>query len=178
MVRAMPFTPFHFGPALGIGIPLRNYLHTPTFIVANVILDVEPFLVLLLGLDYPLHGYLHTLVVAFLVGLLLGYVSFKFERFVQPLYRMFLLEPSGGLNIKSFLVAGAFGTMLHVLFDSPLYTDILPFFPLSANPMYNPSSSMSSGIVTLCILMEIFGIAYYAALIIFSAYKKLTKQRG
>jgi hypothetical protein len=23
----MPFTPFHFGPALGLGLPLRKYVH-------------------------------------------------------------------------------------------------------------------------------------------------------
>jgi len=51
----MPFTPFHLGPALGLGLPLRRYVYVPTFILANVIVDVEPFLVLFLGLRYPLH---------------------------------------------------------------------------------------------------------------------------
>jgi len=48
----MPFTPFHLGPALTIGLPLRRFIHAPTFIVANVIVDVEPFLVMVLGLNY------------------------------------------------------------------------------------------------------------------------------
>ena len=82
----MPFTPFHLGPALGIGLPLRKYVHVPTFVMASVILDFEPFLVIYLGLDYPLHGYMHTFLSALLVGLLLGYVAFKLERFVQPVY--------------------------------------------------------------------------------------------
>ena len=42
----MPFTPFHLGPALGFGLPLRNYLHVPTFLVASILVDVEPFVVL------------------------------------------------------------------------------------------------------------------------------------
>lgn len=42
----MPFTLYHLGPSLGLGLPLRKYVHAPTFILANVIVDVEPFLVL------------------------------------------------------------------------------------------------------------------------------------
>ncbi len=71
----MPFTPFHFGPTLGFGLSLRGYLHAPTFIIANVIVDVEPFLVLFLGLRYPLHGYLHTFLLALVTGL--GMVCIK-----------------------------------------------------------------------------------------------------
>jgi hypothetical protein len=110
----MPFTPFHLGPALGLGLPLRKYVHVPTFIVAKVILDVEPFLVLQYGLNYPLHGYLHTFLLSFFVGLLLGYATFILERFVQPVYKVLLLESSSSLNLKSFLLSGALGTGLHV----------------------------------------------------------------
>ena len=88
----MPFTPFHLGPALGLGLPLRRYLHAPTFIVVNVIVDVEPFIVLVFGLRYPLHGYVHTFLFAFVVGLVLGYGMFRLERVFQPLYRLFLFE--------------------------------------------------------------------------------------
>jgi hypothetical protein len=102
----MPFTPFHLGPALDIGFPLRKWLHVPTFIVANVMLDVEPFMVLLYGLSYPLHGYLHTFLLSFFGGLLLGYAVFILERFVQPIYKVLLLESSSSLNLKSFLLSG------------------------------------------------------------------------
>jgi membrane-bound metal-dependent hydrolase YbcI (DUF457 family) len=170
----MPFTPFHFGPAVGFGLPLRKHLHVPTFIVANVILDVEPFLVLQYGLNYPLHGYLHTFLLSFFVGLLLGYASFILERFLQPTYKVLLLESSRSLNLKSFLTSGALGTMLHVLFDSPLYADTRPFYPLTTNPLYNPTLSVSLGVYMLCIWMGIFGTIYYVGLLIFSAYKKIS----
>jgi len=165
------------GPAFAIGLPLRKFLHVPTFVIANVILDVEPFLVLYLRFDYPLHGYLHTFLSALFVGLLLGYVMFNFERFFQPLYRKLLLEPSGGLSIKSFLLSGAFGTMLHIFFDSPLYSDILPFFPLSVNPLYYPSLSTSLGIAVFSIWMGVFGIVFYSAILLLRAYKRIKKQK-
>jgi membrane-bound metal-dependent hydrolase YbcI (DUF457 family) len=170
----MPFTPFHLGPALGLGLPLRKWLHVPTFIVANVILDVEPFLVLLYGLNYPLHGYLHTFLLSFFVGLLLGYAAFILERFVQPIYKVLLLESSSSLNLKSFLLSGALGTVLHVLLDSPLYADIQPFYPLTTNPLHNPALSIE--VYSLCVWMGLFGIVWYASLLIFSAYKKLSAQ--
>lgn len=174
-MNEMPFTPFHFGPALGFGLPLRKYIHVPTFILANVILDVEPFLVLYYGLNYPLHGYLHTLVIAFFVGLSLGYVAFIFERLLRPIYRMLILESSDNMNLKSFVLAGVLGTMLHVLLDSPLYTDVRPFFPLTVNPLYNPSLSLE--IYILCFWMGVFGIIWYVALLVLLAYKKLSAKQ-
>jgi len=55
----MPFTQFHFGPALGFGLLPKGIWHAPTFIVVNVAVNIEPFLVLFLGLRYLLYGCLH-----------------------------------------------------------------------------------------------------------------------
>lgn len=170
----MPFTPFHLGPALGLGLPLRKYIHTPTFILASVIIDVEPFLVLVLGLRYPLHGYLHTFLLAFFVGLVLGCAMFLLERLLRPTYQMFLLEPSVELNLTSFTLAGTSGTALHVLLDSPLYGDTRPFYPLAANPLHNPAVSLE--VYSTCVWFGIFGIVYYIGLLAFLVYKRTRKQ--
>ena len=170
----MPFTPFHLGPALGLGLPLRKYVHVPTFIVANVILDVEPFLVLQFGLNYPLHGYLHTFLASLFVGLLLGYAMFILERFAQPFYKTLLLETSSSLNLKVFLLSGDLGTGLHVLLDSPLYVDIQPFYPLTTNPLHNPALAIE--VYSLCVWMGIFGIIWYVSLVIIFGYRKLSPQ--
>jgi hypothetical protein len=97
--------------------------------LASVIVDVEPFLVLFLGLRYPLHGYLHTFILAISVGLVLGYTMFLLGKFLQPFYKVFLLEAGNSLSLRSFVVAGGLGTGLHVLLDTPLYNDITPFLP-------------------------------------------------
>ncbi|MDH5460867.1 MAG: hydrolase [Candidatus Bathyarchaeota archaeon] len=170
----MPFTPFHLGPALALGLPTRKYIHAPTFIIANVIVDVEPLVVLFLGSRYPLHGYLHTFLLASLIGLIFGYVMSSAERFFQPLFKMLFLETGDKLKLKSFVLAGALGTILHVLLDSPLYTDIQPFYPVIANLLYNPA--LSSEIYNLCVWLGIVGIAYYAGLLILSTYKKLMRK--
>jgi hypothetical protein len=147
------------GPALGLGLPLRKYIHIPTFLVANVIPDVEPFLVLVLGLRYPLHGYFHSFLLAFFVGLVLGYTMFRLERVFHPLYTALRLEPKDMITLKSYMVAGVTGTLLHVLLDSPLYSDIRPFFPLTINLLYNPT--LSASIYSFCGLMGIVGFIYY-----------------
>src|SRR4030067_1435716 len=102
----MPFTPFHLGPALCLGIPLRKYIHAPTFILANVIWDIEPLLVLIMGLNYPLHGYLHTFIAAVGVGVAFGFVMFLLERFMHPVYAKFSLESRVMVNKSQFIIAG------------------------------------------------------------------------
>ena len=169
----MPFTPFHLGPALGFGLPLRKYLHVPTFLVASILVDVEPFLVLSLGLDYPLHGYLHTFIVAFIMGLALGYAMFLLERILRPLYRTLLLESNAASKLKSFIVAGVLGTMFHVLFDAPLYDDIRPFYPFLANPLYHSASSFE--VYGFCVWTGMFGVVFYIALLVFLVYRRFRK---
>ncbi|MFW9956308.1 MAG: hypothetical protein ACFFD3_17330 [Candidatus Thorarchaeota archaeon] len=46
----MPFTPYHFGPALLIGVVLLPVVDLSTIIVASVVLDLEPLAVLLYGI--------------------------------------------------------------------------------------------------------------------------------
>lgn len=170
----MPFTPFHLGPALGFGLPLKKYLHLPTFIVANVIVDAEPFLVLVLGLRYPLHGYLHTYVSAFLLGIVLGATMFLLEPHFSPLYKSLLLEADNRLEWISFVLAGVMGIALHVTLDSPLYSDIRPFYPLTANPFFRPD--IESQVYSFCIWMGLIGILFYAGLSILSVYRKFRRK--
>ncbi len=164
----MPFTPFHLGPALGIGLPLRRHLHLPTLLIASIIVDVEPFLVLVLGLSYPLHGYLHTFVFAGLLGLILGYVMKLLDGLFSNLWRKILLVAESKYEAKHFLIAGALGTLLHVLYDSPLYSDIRPFYPLSTNPFYD--SGRIGLMMTLtygtCTILGLLGFSYYMYLFV------------
>ena len=170
----MPFTPFHLGPALAFGLPLRRYLHVPTFIVGNVILDVEGLLVISLGLSYPLHGYLHTFLSAAIVGLLLGFVMFKLEAPMQPFYQKIRLESDKSLKLKSFVLAGIFGAALHIVFDAFLYSEMTPFFPLTTNPFPSAGLSMSQ-VYNACVVLGIFGLVYYAAILLYSTYNRRRK---
>jgi len=163
----MPFTPLHLGPALAISLPLRRYIHVPTFIIANVIVDVEPLLVLVLGLNYPLHGYLHTFLAACLAGLLLAFVTYFMDRYFSNLWGKLLLT-NGHYNLRSYVIAGISGSLIHVLLDSPLYSDIRPFYPLSINPLYMPEylTWVTMLVYDLCVCMLIIGLTYYYYLVV------------
>lgn len=58
--QVMPFTPFHFGPGILLGLLLLRYLDFPTFVAANVMIDWRAALVFLDLMDGPLHGWVHT----------------------------------------------------------------------------------------------------------------------
>jgi len=133
-------------------------------------LDVEGFLVLTLGLNYPLHGYLHTFLSAIAVGLLLGFVMFKLEKPMQPFYRKIKLETDKPLKLVSFLLAGVFGAALHIFFDAFLYPEMMPFFPLTANPFLSAGLSMPQ-VYNACVILGVIGLLYYAATVIYSMYR-------
>ena len=165
----MPYTPFHLGPALFFGLPLRKYMHAPTFFLANIIVDIEPFIVLVFGLNYPLHGYLHTFLFASISGLALGCIIFLVEGVFHGFFKAFLLEEEHPSNVKAFMVAGISGTLLHVLLDSPLNGNIKPFYPLTFNPFYEPALMLE--IYNFCTWTGLLGAAFYAYLV----YRKLLK---
>ena len=137
----MPFTPFHFGPSASIALPLRRYIDIPIFILANVVVDIEPLTVMVFNLRYPLHGYIHTFIFGSLAGILFAFFSYIFrrpiERFMQ---RVLYMEYK--FHLPRAILSGALGICFHILLDSPLYFDIKPFYPLKANPFLDMFSSL------------------------------------
>ncbi len=126
---------------------------------------------LVFGLKYPLHGYLHTFLLAMAVGIALGLAMFILERFFQPVYKTLLLETNSKPRLGAFVIAGVLGTMLHVLLDSPLYTDIQPLYPFTtANPMLSAASS--ANVYTVSTWSGVLGITFYVGLLILHVYGK------
>lgn len=160
----LPFTPIHLGVALGVGLLFRRSIHLPTFILTSVLLDLEPLAVLVLGLEHPPHGYLHTFVAALLLGPGIGYVLYIMRGFLESLWRALLLEVEGGVRLGSYMVSGFLGYALHVALDSPLYTDIRPFYPLTVNPLLKPSITIPIYVVSSFI--GVYGVTYYIYLLI------------
>jgi membrane-bound metal-dependent hydrolase YbcI (DUF457 family) len=154
----MPFTPFHLGPALFFGLLLFRYINLPTFLIASVIVDIEPFLVLFLGLDYPLHGFLHSFLGGSIVAVVLLLVIIKLNNKTQELMSFLKLGQSS--STRSIWLASFSSIYLHILFDSPLYTDIKPFYPFNHNPFYN-GMLVEFEIRTICVLMFFAGSLIY-----------------
>jgi len=154
----MPFTLFHLGPSLLLGLLLFEYINFPTFIIANVIADVEPLTVLLFGLDYPLHGLAHSFVGGSVIAVALSLIMFIADGRIQGVMSFFRL---GQRHSKRSIVLAAFlGVYLHVILDSLLgYADMKPLFPLSVNPFYNPLFAWLTPY--FCIVSFILGLGLY-----------------
>jgi hypothetical protein len=68
----MPFTPYHFGPAVLVGVLLFPFVDLTTVMVASVIVDLESLAVILFDLPMPLHSFFHTYLGATIVAVVLS----------------------------------------------------------------------------------------------------------
>jgi len=158
----MPFTPLHLGPALFFGMVLLRYIDLPTFLVANVIVDVEPLVILTLGLHrtdslgLPLHGLLHTFLGGTFVALLLALVMIRMRGYLEPLMKLVGLEQVS--SPRSVYAAALSGVYMHILLDSLLYVDIRPFYPSSYNPFLGGMAA-AFGVWWFCIVTGLIGVA-------------------
>lgn len=164
----MPFTPYHFGPGSWIGLVLFKVLHYPTFLISIVIIDIEPFFVLIFCLNQPLHGISHSFlggsIIAILCSILIYYFKNEFNKI------MAYVRLTQDSSYKQILLASFFGVYLHILLDSPLYIDIKPFYPFEINPFYGMISLQQ--IILLCKVSFLMSVLFY-----FSICRKSKKNK-
>ncbi len=153
----MPFTPYHLGPGLLFGLLLFRRIHFPTFIVASVILDLEPLYHLLAG-NGRLHAFFHTFLGALIVSIVLAIIMKKIDEHLQPALKPARLNQDFS---TSFFGAAVLGTFLHLALDSILYPDISPFFPLTQNYLYGLVPAYA--VFGFCIVTAILGILVFGA---------------
>jgi len=153
----MPFTPYHWGPSSWIGLLLDKWLDFATLLIAGVIIDLEPGLVLLLKLDYPLHGFFHSFLGATSAAIILSILLYQTRNGIAPI--MARLKLGQVSSFRKILGTSLLGVYSHILLDAPLYTDIKPFYPIGTNPFYRLIPS--SGIYLFC------QISFMVALILY-----------
>ena len=168
----MPLTPFHLGPGLLIGLLFLSFIDFPTFLVASVIVDVEPILVLFFDLDYPLHGFFHSFLGGTLVAFLLAAVMSKIRDSLSPLLSFFKLKRKS--SFKNIVLASLSGIYIHILLDSQMHRDIQPFYPLDFNPFLSSSTLPGLWVHILCVWCFI-GAAVIYAIRLFLIWRKITK---
>lgn len=130
----MPLTPFHIGPALLIGYPLRRRLDLVTFLIAAVITDVRAVLVFFDVLSGPMHGLLHnTYLGSFAVALVLAGSVLLFTRRFPSISQQISTRPE---SVPAVVGASVAGTWLHVTLDAFTHAGIQPFYPLAGNLLF------------------------------------------
>jgi len=153
----MPFTPFHLGPALFFGLLLFRYLSFPVFLVANVIVDIEPFLVLFLGLHYPLHGFFHSLLGGTILGAVVAVGIYFMRDWLNKILVVFRVQQKS--SFTKILYTSILGVYFHIFLDSFLYDEMNLFYPILGNPLFN--IVRSSIVYEFCTVSLIFGLILY-----------------
>lgn len=158
----MPFTPFHLGPALLLGLVCYRWLDLPTLLAASVAVDGRATLVFFGYLDYPLHGPLHTFLVSAILGAVIAVVWYRIRPWFDPLLALFRARQERSL--RAMATAAIVGVWGHVLLDSFLYLDIRPFAPVTeANPflwlLFGPWTPTL--VYAGCIASGMLGLALY-----------------
>jgi len=162
----VPFTPFHLGPASILALALLRYVSLPALLLGSIAPDIQPLITLFLNLPGTLHGPpLHSLIGAtLLLAPPLTILTFILRQPLNDILTPFKLNQKP--TLPSILTGALIGIYSHILLDAYLYTDITPFYPLTTNPLLNPSTLRYYQIYTLCIISFIIALATYGLLLL------------
>lgn len=137
----MPFTPFHLGPALLI-YGVFVFLDPIALIYGSILVDLEPAIAVLLRLNYPLHGFVHSIVGVFLL-LPIVYATTVMTCRLLPKIDFFFTSRSRKFTFRITVLSALIGSFSHIFLDSILYLELNLAWPLPYwNPFLNPELSL------------------------------------
>ncbi|WP_414837910.1 hypothetical protein ACK3SF_00700 [Candidatus Nanosalina sp. VS9-1] len=150
----MPFTPFHFGPGILLGLLLLKKLDFPTFVAANVMIDWRAALVFLGFWPPPRHGWVHTYLGATLMAILLGAVMIYARPLIdEELREMKIVQE---ISKKNIFLAAFSGAFLHVTIDAFHHPYMQPFMPFDFNPLLGLFSTLElRAALFFCLLVSL-----------------------
>ncbi|MEM3641847.1 MAG: DUF4184 family protein [Candidatus Bathyarchaeia archaeon] len=135
-VFKLPLPPLHMLSVLWLNFKWEKYFDPVGLVISSIILDLEPFLVLIFDLPYLVHGFWHSYLAGFIVSLLLAPVLYVLEKELREkvlkICRLFRLKFYGFPYSFSIIFLNCLlGTSLHVFLDSFTH-ERLPYvlFPL------------------------------------------------
>ena len=138
----MPFTPFHMGPGIAIKALLQGSFSLMVFGWAQIIMDIQPLLVMITG-EGHLHGFSHTFVGA---ALLTVVAALSGKRLAEWGLKWLEIDRFMPIHISwpvAFFSA-AIGCASHVVLDAIMHHDVEPCFPVSlTNPLLNLLSNQA-----------------------------------
>lgn len=155
----MPFTPFHLGPVLLLGVLLYRWVDLPTLLVSSVIIDVRAALVVFGPLKPPVHGILTTVAGGTVIAVLVTAVVSSLPDSIDRLLGRVRL--TDGVSRGAIFTGSVLGVSSHVALDSILYTDARPFYPVAWNPFFVDGVKFIP-VYAGCTLAGILGIVAFA----------------
>lgn len=132
----MPLTPFHLGPAAVVKAVLRDKFSFTIFGFSQILIDLQP-LFSMLGAYIALHGLSHTYLGATIIAIIAALIGRPVCQFFLCGWNRHLSATENSLLIvkENFSWPIAFssaliGTYSHILLDSIMHADLIPFYPL------------------------------------------------
>ncbi len=129
----MAFTPYHFGPSGFIGLAFRKYIDIIVFMLANVLVDIEVLVVILLRHGRPYHHYLHTLLVGAILGIAGGIGMYPLRHLFKRIMQIIRLPYE--TSLRKMIISGVLGVWFHVLIDTVCHDETKLFWPCRTNPL-------------------------------------------
>ena len=153
----MPFTPFHLGPSSWIGLLLFKIFDFPTLLISSIVVDTEPFCVLLFNLNYPLHGFFHSFLGGSILVVLTALILNLFKNRIKKIMAFFKLAQES--SFRKIIWTSFFGVYFHLLLDSFLYKEMKLLYPWEGNPFFGLFSPHQ--IYLFCSLSFLVGLLFY-----------------
>ena len=157
----MPFTPFHLGSALLFGLVFSSAFDLPMLLVASVVLDVEPFCILLFNLPRSLHGFFHSYVGSSILAVLVAVVVYSLRNILTKIMLKFKISQKS--SFQKILFTSLIGAYSHVFLDSLLYREMNPLYPLQGNPFVGVASAH----VAYTVIYGFCGLSFILSIILY-----------
>ncbi len=159
----MPFTPFHLGPGAAFKAVGGRQFSFMIFAGSQVLMDIEPLVRIIRG-DSVAHGPSHTVVGAFVIGL----VSAGIGRPASIAVLRWLRIDHRALTWPVALASAFVGTYSHIGLDAIMHGDMQPLWPFAAGN--SVLGLLSIGWLHLaCLISGLAGVLILLARLHFSA---------
>jgi len=159
----MPFTPFHMGPGIFVKALLQGSFSLMVFGWAQIIMDIQPLIVLLTG-EGQLHGFSHTFIGATILAILSALTGKYLSEFGLVVIGIASKDRIICITWQVSFLSAFIGTYSHVVLDSIMHGDVEPLYPFSLNNSLLGLMSMEQ-IHQFCLLSAVVGaIIYYSVI--------------
>ncbi len=169
----MPYTPYHFGPSGFIGLAFRKWIDIPVFLLANVIVDVEVLIIALLDVHYPIHRYIHTLLLGTAAGIIWALAAWPLRNVFKKIMQILRLPYK--TSLWKMIISGILGVWLHVVIDSIYHPDVRLFWPNKSIPLWRIITKQQ--LELLCLAFFIPALILYLLTVILS-WKKIGAEKA
>jgi membrane-bound metal-dependent hydrolase YbcI (DUF457 family) len=166
----MPLTPFHFGHALPFCFVdfKKKRVDVVSCLIGCIIVDIHAVIIFLFGLPQPLHGPVHSFLIATILGVLTGVFIHFTQNFWIKITTFFKWEQKTSLRSKIFWAV--LMCYSHIFLDAFLYPEMNLWWPfIDGNPFYGVLSS--STVYLICTIGIILGIIEYILYLIWTQNK-------